>query len=398
MIRNGIVLEDLVEIINENGGIDAFSEAMKTLMNLAMEEERSEVLGAQPYERTETRRGQANGFKPKGLKTRMGHIDLRVPQVRGDVSFYPSALTKGPQTERALNLAIAEMYVNGVSTRKVKPILEELAGVGVSSTTVSNAAAELDEALEAWRNRSLSDQATPYLILDARYEKVRIDGIVRDAAVLSAIGVREDGRRSILGVSVSLSEAEVHWREFLKSLVERGLHGVELITSDDHEGLQAARKAVLGSVPWQRCQYHLQQNARRYVPKKSMQPSVHADIRDVFNAPDKQRADQRLKRIVHKYADTAPELASWMEQNLPEGLTVFMLPEKLRKKLRTSNWLENLNGKIKKRTRVVGLFPSMESLLRLVSAVLREKDEHWSTGRRYLSLNEYEGATDSSKL
>ena len=387
MTRSQILLEDLVELINEHGGMDSFSQAMSLLMDNAMTLERAEVLEAEPYERTETRRGYANGFKPKTLHTRLGEVPLRVPQVRGDVSFYPSALTKGSQTERALTLAVAEMYIQGVSTRKVKPILEKLVGHGISSSSVSKAAAELDEVLDAWRHRSLNAQSTPYLILDARYEKARIDGVVRDVAVLIAIGVQADGKRTVLGVSAALSEAEVHWREFLMSLAERGIHGLEMITSDDHKGLAAARRAVFASVPWQRCQFHLQQNAQAYVPKKSMAHEVAEDIRDVFDAPDRNRADQRLKDAVTKYAESAPPLAAWMEANIPEGLNVFKLPKTHQKKLRTSNWLENLNGKIKKRTSVVGLFPSVESVLRLISAVLMETDERWLTGKRYLNMN-----------
>ena len=389
MTQEQIVLEDMIEIINKNGGIECFSQVMSSLLNLAMTTERSDVLRALPYQRTEERLGYANGFKPKTLHTRMGDVPVQVPQVRGDVEFYPSALTKGPQTERALMLAVAEMYINGVSTRKVEPIMQKLVGHQISSSTVSKAASMLDETLGAWRNRPLNSQAVPYLILDARYEKVRINGIVRDAAVLIAIGIGADGKRSILGVSVSLSEAEVHWREFLMSLTERGLHGVEMITSDDHKGLNAARKAVLSSVPWQRCQFHLQQNAIAYVPKKSMLSEVAEDIRDIFNAPKRNTAEQRLKDAVTKYVDTAPQLAEWMEANLPEGLTVFIIDgKKHRKRLRTSNWLENLNGKVNKRTSVVGLFPSVESLLRLVTAVLMETDERWQTGKRYLCTDE----------
>jgi transposase-like protein len=387
MTRSQILIEELVELINEHGGIDSFSQAMSVLMDNAMTLERTQVLEAEPYERTETRRGYANGFKPKTLHTRLGQVPLRVPQVRGDVNFYPSALTKGPQTERALTLAVAEMYVQGVSTRKVKPILEQLVGHGISSASVSKAAAELDDVLDAWRNRSLNAQPTPYLILDARYEKARIDGVVRDVAVLIAIGVQADGKRTVLGVSAALSEAEVHWREFLMALAERGVHGLEMITSDDHSGLEAARKAVFGSVPWQRCQFHLHQNAQAYVPKKSMAGEVAEDLRDIFDAPDRRRADRRLKDAVTKYAEVAPPLAAWMEANIPEGLNVLALPKAHRKRLRTSNWLENLNGKIKKRTSVVGLFPSVESVLRLVSAVLMETDERWLTGKRYLNMN-----------
>jgi len=386
MTRSDIVLDQLVELINQHGGVDAFGEALGCLMNFAMRIERTDALDAKPYERTGRRRGYANGFKPKTLHSRLGDIPLAIPQVRGDVSFYPSALAKGPQTERALNLAVAEMYIQGVSTRKVEPILRKLVGHGISSSAVSKAAAELDETLAAWRDRPLDALAIPYLILDARYEKARIDGLVRDAAVLIAIGVRADGRRSVLGVSVSLSEAEVHWREFLTSLASRGLHGMELITSDDHAGLKAARKAVFSSVPWQRCQFHLQQNAHAHVPRKDRQAEVAETIRDVFNAPDLAQAEQRLQAAVERYGESAPNLAAWMEENVPEGLSVFAIPKPHRRMLRTSNWLENLNGQLRKRTAVVGLFPSLSATLRLISAILRETDERWLTGKRYLTI------------
>jgi len=386
MTRSDIVLDQLVELINQYGGVDALGQAVGCLMNFAMRIERADVIEAEPYERTERRRGYANGYKPKILHSRLGDIPLEVPQVRGEVSFYPSALTKGPQVERALNLAVAEMYVQGVSTRKVEPILQKLVGHGISSSTVSKAASQLDQTLAAWRGRPLDGQAVPYLILDARYEKARIDGVVRDVAVLIAIGVLADGHRSVLGVSVSLSEAEVHWRRFLTSLTKRGLHGMKLITSDDHAGLKAARKAVLGSVPWQRCQFHLQQNAQAHVPKKAMAAEVAETIRDVFNAPDLDKAEERLKAAVQRYGQSAPDLAAWMEANLPEGLSVFAIPKPHRRMLRTSNWLENLNGKLRKRTSVVGLFPNTDSILRLVSAMLRETDERWLTGKRYLTI------------
>ena len=179
----------------------------------------------------------------------------------------------------------------------------------------------------------------------------------------------------------------MHWRDFLQSLMQRGLHGVELITSDDHPGLKAARKAVLGSVPWQRCQFHLQQNAQAYVPIRAMRTEVAETIRDVFNAPNQEKAAQRLDAAVDLYRDSAPELSAWMAEDLPEGLNVFAIPKTHRRYMRTSNWLENLNGKIKKRTSVIGLFPNTDSILRLVSAMLRETDERWMTGKRYLNMN-----------
>lgn len=374
--------DEVVHLLAEHG-FEGMAQALETLLNEAMKLERSAVLGAAPYERTEARLGYANGFKPKTVASRLGKLHLQVPQTRG-VEFYPSALERGERSERALKLALAEMYVQGVSTRKVAEITRELCGCEVSSMQVSRAAELLDAELEIWRNRPLG--ATPYLILDARYEKVRHGGSVVDCAVLIAIGVTPDGRRSILGVSVSLSEAEVHWRAFLKSLIDRGLHGVRLITSDDHAGLGQARRACFPSVPWQRCQFHLMQNALHYVPKLPMRREVARDLRGVWDAPDRSEAERQLAALVEKYQTTAPQLAAWLEANVPEGLTVFALPAEHRRRLRTSNPLERLNEEIKRRTRVATLFPNEASLLRLVTAILQETSEDWETGKIYLNL------------
>jgi putative transposase len=335
------------------------------------------------YERNEDRRGHANGYKGKTVKTRVGAITFAVPQVR-EGGFYPEALEKGLRSERALTLTLAEMYVQGVSTRKVAAILEQLCGSGVSSSTVSEAAKTLDEKLEQWRNSPLGEVV--YLFLDARYEKVRQDGQVRDAAVLIAVGVDLSGHRKVLGVSISLGEQEIHWRAFLESLIKRGLRGVKLVISDDHCGLKAARQAVFGGIPWQRCQFHLQQNAQSYVPRKDMQKEVAEDIRTIFTAPDRATAEEYLKKAVVKYQKTASKLADWMEGNIPEGLTIFSFPAAHRRLIRTTNSLERLNREIKRRTRVVSIFPNEAACLRLVSAILLETSDEWEGGKIYLSL------------
>ena len=383
--KEDTAIDTVLEIINSNG-LEGLGEAVSILINEAMKVERSAVLNAHPWERTGDRTGYANGFKDRAIASRLGNLLLKVPQVRGDVRFKPSALDKGIRSERALKVAIAEMYIQGVSTRKVTLILEKLCGVEISSTQVSNAARLLDEELDKWRNRPLS--AIPFLQLDARYEKVRQDGVVRSCAVLIATGVTPEGKRTVLGTSVSLSEAEVHWREFLLCLKKRGLHGVRMITSDDHAGLKAARESVFPSVPWQRCQTHLQQNAAPYVPKLSMRKEVANDIRSIFNAPNLMEAERMLEMSVEKYKITASRLSSWMEMNIPEGLTVFMLPENQRKKLRSTNMVERLNKEIKRRTQVATLFPNEASLLRLVSSILVETSEEWETGRAYLTAEE----------
>ena len=364
----------------EEKGLEAIPEMMRVLINNAMQVERSRYMQADQYERTKDRKGHANGFKPKTIRTRVGNITFAIPQVR-EGGFYPTALEKGLRSERALTTTLAEMYVQGVSTRKVKAITEQLCGIEISATQVSRATAQLDEVLKEWRERPLGEIS--YLFLDARYEKVREAGQVRDAAVLVASGITPEGERQILGVSVSLSEHETHWKAFLKSLKDRGLHGIQLITSDDHEGLGAARRAVFGSIPWQRCQFHLQQNAGAYLPRKSMRMEVAADIRSIFNAFDRKTAEELLQNTIQKYAISAPRLSSWLEANLFEGFSVFDFPLEHRRMIRTTNSLERINQEIRRRTRVVGLFPNEASCLRLVSALLMEISEEWQIGKHY---------------
>ena len=371
----------VLQLLTEEG-FDGFASALEILLNEAMKLERTAVLQAAPYERTPERRGHANGFKSKTVLSRLGKLRLAMPQTRG-IEFYPLALERGERSERALKLALAEMYVQGVSTRRVAAITRELCGTEVTSMQVSRAAELLDVELSAWRNRPLG--RTPFVLLDARYEKVRHGGRVVDCALLVATAVTPDGKRTVLGVSVSLSEAEVHWREFLQTLIARGLHGVELISSDAHSGLKQARQACFPGVPWQRCQFHLQQNAASYVPRQELKKPVAADLRAVFTAPDRREADRLLAAMIEKYRPTAPKLAAWLETDVPEGLTVFAFPAAQRIRLRTTNVLERLNEEIRRRTRVALLFPNEASLLRLASAVLIEISEEWETGKVYLS-------------
>jgi putative transposase len=373
---------EIMEQISEQG-FDYLPELIRVMINTAMQLERQKYLRAELYERSQERLGHANGYKDKTVKTRVGDITFAVPQVR-EGGYYPEALQKGLRSERALTVTLAEMYVQGVSTRKVAAIVEQMCGSEVSSTQVSKAAAMLDEKLEKWRNCEIGEIV--YLYLDARYEKVRRDGQVRDAAVLIASGVTPDGHRKVLGVSVSLSEQEIHWRNFLESLVKRGLRGVKLIISDDHAGLGAARKAVFGGLPWQRCQFHLQQNAQTYVPRKDLQKEVAEDIRTIFNAPDRATAENYLTRAVQNYVKKASRLAEWMERNIPEGLTIFSFPTAHRRLIRTTNSLERLNREIRRRTRVVSIFPNEAACLRLVSAILMEVSDEWEVGKVYLSF------------
>ena len=375
-------LTDLLKVLTDHG-YSGMLEIFQTLLNEAAKIERSEALRATPYERAEERTGYANGFKDKTVYTRMGAVKLKIPQVRG-LEFYPGCIEKGTRSERALKLAVAEMYVQGVSTRKVQKITEELCGFEISSTQVSNLSKLLDEELEQFRNRPLGRYK--YVYLDALYEKVRHQGLVRDWAVLIATGVNEDGKREIIGISTSLSEAEVHWRCFLESLCQRGLTGVELIISDDHSGLKKARKAVFPAVKFQRCYFHLAQNAQHYSPKKSMNGEIADAVREVFNETSLENAEQRLKRVAERYQQKAPKFAEWFEQNAPESFTYFNFPKDHWRKIRTNNNQERLNREIRRRTRVVSIFPNEPACIRLITAILQEMHEDCSTGKIYLKI------------
>ena len=359
--KHDSITEDSINLLLTNGLAEGLPRIAELLLNAAMIVERSAHIGARPFERSDTRIGYANGLKERTLHSSLGALNLRVPQTRGcEEPYKPSMLESGSRVDRALKVAVAEMYLQGVSTRRVTKVMERLCGLEVSSTQVSRLTAELDTSFQQWRERPLPQIA--HLVVDATYIKVRIDGSVRDCAVLTAIGVRrEDGKRMILGVSAALSEAEPHWRSFLMSLKERGIGIPDSVTSDAHEGLKAALRAAFNASPWQRCQCHLQQNAQAYVPKIQMRESVAADIRTIFNADSMALAEERLRVLTQKYEKSAPRLSDWMEQAIPEGLTIFSLPEHKRKRLRTSNMSENLNGQIKRRTKVAGLFPNTSS-------------------------------------
>jgi len=376
------LLRSVLKVLNEKG-LDGLGSVFESVMNEAMKIERTEYLRVGAYQRSPDRRDHANGFKNKTILTRTGSLDLKIPQVRQS-GFYPESLEKGCRSEQALRLTLAEMYVTGVSTRKVARITQQLCGTEVSSTHVSNMSKLMDEELSQFRDRQLGE--FPYLLLDAQYQRVRHQGVVRDLAVLLCIGINRKGLRELLGVSVSLSEAEVHWREFLAKLCQRGLSGVRFIVSDHHTGLSAARRAIFPSVPWQRCQFHLAQNAQAYAPNPTMRSEIAQALRDIYNCPSLELAQAQLKRTVEFYSKRAPKFAAWLEANAEEGFTVYQLPRAHWKRLRTSNLVERVNREVKRRTRVATLFPNEESCLRLISAVLQEIHEDWITGRIYLDL------------
>lgn len=376
-----LIEEALTELAEQ--GLEALCPALERLFNELMLIEREEALKAGPYERTDERKGYANGYKNKMLHTRIGKLQLQVPQAR-NLPFYPKCLEKGTRSERALGLAMAEMYVNGVSTRRVKRITEELCGLEVSSTQVSRLSKTLDEELEKFRNRPLGKML--YVYLDARYEKVRENGSVRDLAIFTAIGINEKGCREVLGISCELSEAEVHWRRFLESLLKRGLTGVELIISDDHAGLKKARQAVLPGTAWQRCYFHFAQNAQSYAPSQNAKEEIGAIIRDIYNAPSKEEAKARVKAAVDRCEEKWPRFSQWMDENCEESMSFYDFPKAHWRRIRTNNTSERLNQEIKRRTSVARLFPNSEAALRVATAVIVEIHEEWISGRKYLQV------------
>ena len=380
-LKDTLVEEIVKGLIGQ--GIAGLKPVVELLLNGAMKIEREQFLGAGKYERSEERKGYANGYKPKEIQTRLGALSLDIPQVRG-LKFYPASLEKGSRSEKALKLAIAQMYLEGVSTRKVQDITEKLCGLEISSTQVSRMTKELDEQFEKFRNREIGEIC--YLVIDAIYLKVRHNGSVIDMAVLLGYGITPEGKREIVGASASLSEAEVHWREFFQHLQSRGMRGLQLIISDDHPGMKSARKAVFPSVPWQRCQFHMAQNAQSYAPKKSMRSEIAETMREIFNSPSLEMAREMKRLAIETYEKKAPEFAKWLEENIEEGFTVYKFPREHRKKIRTSNGIERVNREIKRRTRVAVLFPNKESALRLVTGVILEIHEEWITGRQYLDM------------
>jgi putative transposase len=377
--RKDTAVEAVLEHLIEHGPGD-LSGVFARAFELAMQIERERFLGAGLYERSPDRQGYANGYKPKRIDTPAGTVTIQVPKTAGHDGepFFPQSLERGRRSVRAVMLAVAEMYIKGVSTREVEAVMREFGIESLSSMQVSRAARMLDDELEAWRNRPLGE--FKYLFLDARYEKMRHGGVVRDAAVLSAIGVGADERRRVLGVSVALSEAELHWRDFLQGLHARGLRGVEYIVSDDHAGLHAARRAVFGAAKWQRCQFHLAQNAIHHAPTLEIRKRIGKQLRAVWNAQDLPAAEAALADLVAAYRGKADKLADWLEKNIPEGLAVLTLPEHHRKRMRTSNPMERaVQQELKRRTVKVRVFPSEDALERLVSAILVEIDEKWAS-------------------
>jgi putative transposase len=364
-------------------------EIVERVVQQVLETEMTEHIGAAPYERTERRTGQRNGYKPRTLRTRIGTLNLLVPQDR-EGTFSTRLFSRYQRNEKALVLALMQMYVGGVSTRKVKDITEELCGTSFSKSLVSSLAGSLDAELQAWRKRRLEAASYPYLFVDARYEKVRVDERVVNQGVLVVSGVRDDGFREILGVEVADTESEATYQELFRSLKQRGLSGVELVVSDEHEGLKSAVSRHFQGASHQRCQVHYSRNLLGMVGF-ARRKELAADLRAIFAAPAREQALQIASSVAEKWRGKGNEkVACHLEERIEECLACLAFPESHRRRIRTTNGLERLNQEIKRRTRVVRIFPNSEACLRLVSALAVEQSEEWVTGRRYLDMSELE--------
>ena len=366
-----------------SGDRDLMKSLMKEALQEVLEGEMTEFLGAAPSERSETRIGYRAGYYHRGLVTRIGKLELRVPRDRSG-EFSTALFERYARSEKALVAALAEMYVQGVSTRKVKAITEELCGHSFSASAISAINKSLDEALERFASRQL-EEAYPYVILDARYEKVREDGVIRSMAVQIAIGINWEGQRQVLAVETASRESLSSWKDFLLRLKERGLTGVEFVVSDDHAGLKKAISEVLCEAAWQRCYVHFLRNALDYLPRKADDDCLQ-ELRRIYDRRDLQEANRDLAAWITKWQGKYPKLVDWAESNIGETLSFYRLPRAHHKHLKSTNMLERLNEEIKRRTRVVRIFPNTESCLRLIRALCVETHETWLEDNRYLNM------------
>jgi putative transposase len=354
-------------------------------LQAVLEEEMTAHLGAARYERGEGRTGYRNGHRPRTLTTRVGTIELRVPQDR-DGTFSTELFARYQRSEQALVTALMEMYLQGVSTRNVAAITEELCGAAFSKSHVSALVGRLDPELQAWRERPLTAAAYPYLVVDARYEHARVEGRVVTLGVLVVAGVRDDGRREVLAVEEADTESEATYHELFTRLKARGLRGVELVTSDDHRGLRAAIDRHFQGAGWQRCQVHFARNLLGMVGAKH-RGRRGEDLRGIFAATAEAQARAAARACTSAWKASHPQVAAKLEEAIEDCLACYAFPLAHRPRIRTTNGLERLNQELKRRTRVVRIFPNRASLLRLVTALAMEQSEEWVSGRRYLDMD-----------
>lgn len=365
---------------------DAFSKLLEVILNQVLIAQSTEQLGADPYERSEDRTAYRNGFRDRELTTRVGTLTLRVPRHR-DGNFSTSMFERYQRSEQALVLAMIEMVINGVSTRKIENITEELCGKSFSKSMVSELCKKLDPIVDAFKSRPLICEY-PFLMVDAIYIKARENNRVRSKSLLIAIGINEEGHREIIGFHLSESESETSWEEFFISLKQRGLKSPRLITSDNHKGLVKAIQKQFQCSSWQRCQTHFSRNLLDKTPK-SLQSSLKEDIRKVYEAVDIESARAAKNDLLNKYAASAPKAMELLDEGFDDVTAVLSLPLRYRKRLRTTNGIERLNQEIRRRERVIRIFPNEASAVRLIGALLIEQDEKWSTGRKYFEMDVY---------
>ena len=362
---------------------DFLNQAVTRFLQQFLEAEITTFLQAEPYQRTTDRTGYRNGYKPRIVKTRVGRIELSVPQDR-EGRFHSGLFARFQRSEKALILALQEAYLQGVSTRKVTKITEQLCGTSFSKSQVSELCQDLDTDINAWRERPL-EQAYPYLIIDATYLYIRSGGQVASEGVLIVTGIAESGHRDILALNVAHTETEATYTSLFKDLKKRGLKGMQLIISDHHEGLQNAIKRHFQGASWQHCQTHFHRNIRGITPPK-YQREVADALKDVFNAPDLNTAQKRLSDMMDTYENILPKLVDKIDRDVAHCLTCFHFPQQHRKRIRTTNLLERLNREIKRRADVVQIFPNEEACERLIGALCMEWSEEWIAGRRYLDM------------
>ena len=357
-----------------------------------LEEEITAFLNAETYERTDKRKGYRNGYKPRTLKTRVGRIELMVPKDR-EGRFQTELFEKYQRNEKALTLAIMEMYVQGVSTRKVKKITEELCGLDISRSQVSNLAKGLDEEIAIWRARPFKKKYL-YLVVDARYEDIRSGLHVRSQGLLLVVGISDDGYRELLGAWNADSENEQSWSQVFRELKERVLKGVEYIVSDDHSGLVKAAKRQFQGVVWQRCRTHFIRNVLSLVSKKDRK-KIAVYLKEITGSSSLESARKRIRETVDALETSHPKVAEFLDTYGEEILGVYALPESHRKRMRSTNMLERYNQEIKRRTRVVRIFPNEKSCIRLVSALAIETNEEWMA-RLYLNMNQKNAVSETT--
>jgi putative transposase len=384
---NITITEELLHgLFLSNGRDEAFSKLLEEIFNQVLLAQSTEQLGAEPYERTEGRTAYRNGVRERQLTTRVGTLTLRVPRHRNG-QFSTELFMRYQRSEQALVLAMMEMVINGVSTRKVESITEELCGKKFSKSTISTLCKNLDPMVNAFRTRSLKSHY-PFLMVDAIYVKVRENKRIQSKGLLIAIGINEEGYREVIGFQLANSESENSWGEFFGSLKERGLKDVHLVTSDDHKGLVNAVRKHFQEASWQRCQTHFSRNMLDHAPK-ALQPEIKEDLGRLYESVDLESARKVRDQIIAKYEAKAPKATDLLDEAFDDITAVLSLPLRYRKRLRTTNGVERLNEEIRRRERVIRIFPNEASVIRLMGALLMEQDEKWQTGRRYFDMELY---------